>query len=298
MPAKPKIPVYDICTLDKSLNNQKDFLAERFSEYLSRYYDHLHFPHRHSFYHMVLFTSGSGNHSIDFNQYQVKPFQLYAMIPGQVHSWNFDKNVEGYIINFSSSFFRSFLFNQEYLDRFEFFSGISDYSIQSIPIESREKISSLLNNLIQYNNATTESSLDIARSILIQLFNILQQLHPQWQRKPAPVQKYTLLRHFQQLIEKNYRSMKLPKEYADLLYITPNYLNALCQDLLGKSAGELIRERIILEGKRLLTNANMTITEIAYELNFQDNSYFTRFFKKQTEYTPEEFRKKFIINKI
>lgn len=273
-------------------------MAERFSEYLSRHYDHLHFPHRHSFYHLVLFTSGSGNHSIDFNQYPVKPFQLYCMIPGQVHSWNFDKNIEGYIVNFSTAFFKSFLLNQEYLDRFEFFSGISDYSVRQIPAESRDKIAALMEEILHCSNMTGEPSLDIVRSLLVQLFNTIHLLTSQWQRKAVPVQKYTLLRHFQQLIERNYRSMKLPKEYADLLYITPNYLNALCQDLLGKSAGELIRERIILEGKRLLTNANMTITEIAYELNFQDNSYFTRFFKKQTGYTPDEFRKKFIVNTI
>jgi len=64
-----------------------------------------------------------------------------------------------------------------------------------------------------------------------------------------------------------------------------------CQDLLGRSAGEVIRDRVLLEAKRLLTNAGMTATEIAYELNFQDNSYFNRFFKKYEGVTPDEFRR-------
>ncbi|MBD0286067.1 MAG: AraC family transcriptional regulator, partial [Flavisolibacter sp.] len=54
------------------------------------------------------------------------------------------------------------------------------------------------------------------------------------------------------------------------------------------------RDRILLEAKRLLTNADMTITEIAYDLNFQDNAYFNRFFKKNVGMTPDEFRKQFI----
>jgi AraC-like DNA-binding protein len=103
-----------------------------------------------------------------------------------------------------------------------------------------------------------------------------------------------MLNQFRQLIEKHFRLLRLPKEYAELMYITPNYLNALCQDVTGKSAGDLIRDRIILEAKRFLTNANMDISEISYELNFQDNSYFTRFFKKSTGITPEVFRKKMI----
>jgi len=104
-----------------------------------------------------------------------------------------------------------------------------------------------------------------------------------------------LLRNFRRLIDQHYLSIKLPKEYADLLYVTPNHLNALCQDLLGKTAGELIRDRILLGAKRLLTNADMTVAEIAYNLNFQDNSYFNRFFKKYVGITPDDFRKQLTI---
>jgi len=100
-----------------------------------------------------------------------------------------------------------------------------------------------------------------------------------------------LLKNFQKLIEANYIKLKLPKDYANLLYITPNHLNAVCKDLLGMQAGEVIRNRTILEAKRLLTNAQLNITEIAFKLNFSDNSYFTKFFKKFEGITPEEFRK-------
>lgn len=85
--------------------------------------------------------------------------------------------------------------------------------------------------------------------------------------------------------------LRLPKEYAALLYVTPNYLNAFCRHMLGKSAGEIIRNRVLLEAKRLLINADMSIAAIAYQLNFADNSYFTKFFKKYAGVTPEEFRK-------
>jgi AraC-like DNA-binding protein len=102
--------------------------------------------------------------------------------------------------------------------------------------------------------------------------------------------------NFRQLIETNYREKKLTKEYAAMLYVTPNHLNALSKDVTGLSAGELIRDRILLEAKRLLINAQINISQIAAELGFIDNSYFTKFFKKYVGFTPEIFRKQIIKN--
>ena len=132
---------------------------------------------------------------------------------------------------------------------------------------------------------------DVVRVELLRLFFLLQSFVPAVPHPPVPPQKQQTLRHFRQLVEKNYRSLKLPKEYAVLLHITPNHLNALVTSLTGKNAGSIIRERVLLEAKRLLTNAAMSVSEIAYDLEFQDNSYFTRFFKRYTGQTPEAFRK-------
>jgi AraC-like DNA-binding protein len=135
------------------------------------------------------------------------------------------------------------------------------------------------------------------RAELIQLFILVQSAVVAKQPAPtaAVTQKQQVLIAFRKLIDQHYKALRRPGEYAALLYITPGHLNALCQDLLGHSAGEVIRERVLLEAKRLLTNAGMTSTEIAYELNFQDNSYFNRFFKKYVGATPEEFRRRHVV---
>jgi AraC family transcriptional regulator, transcriptional activator of pobA len=292
--SKEKIPVYDICTLSKdNLPQQNNLLVERFGAYLERHSHSLHHAHRHSFYHVVLFTKGSGTHTIDFNQFKVLPYEIYFMIPGQVHSWDFEGSVDGYIINFSDNLFRSFLLNPNYLERFHFFIGISEDSVCQVPSEVQGKVSQLFEELLSEVGIGNgkEGDIDMIRLLLMQLFLIVERSCKGNNKKAVPQQKQVLLRNFRRLIDQHYLSIKLPKEYADLLYITPNHLNALCQDLLGRTAGELIRDRIILEAKRLLTNADMTITEIAYNLNFQDNSYFNRFFKKNVGVTPDEFRK-------
>jgi AraC-like DNA-binding protein len=291
--AKENIPVYDICSISKEPGANDDFLADRLSSYLDKYYHTLHFPHRHSFYHLVIFTRGKGSHSIDFTTFDIKPYQVYFMIPGQVHSWHFEGNMEGFIINFSDNFFKSFLQNPHYMDRFPFFSGISEEGVCQLPVDLHREIAQLLESILRYSGHDWKSHTDMVRVQLLQLFLLIDNSLAASSNRTIPQQKLILLRGFRRLIDTHYRSIRLPKEYADLLYVTPNHLNALCQDLMGKTAGEMIRDRVLLEAKRLLTNARMTVTEIAYDLNFQDNSYFNRFFKKYTGITPDEFRKQF-----
>jgi AraC-like DNA-binding protein len=292
---KASIPVYDICTIDR--RSQQDLLVEELKPYLEKHYHSLHRPHRHSFYHLVLFTGGQGEHTIDFEKFPVKPFQAYFMAPGQVHSWHFGAGVDGYIVHFNESLFTTFLQNSQYLERFHFFRGNADDSVCQLPPEVHAQAVDLFKTMLEETGKGAGQNLDLIRLKLLEFFMLTERSCSARKEKNIPPQKLLLLRSFRQMIEKHFRTTRLPKEYAGLLYITPNHLNALCQDLLGKTAGDLIRDRVLLEAKRLLTNADMTITEIAYELNFQDNSYFNRFFKKNTGLTPDEFRKNFIHQK-
>lgn len=287
------IPVYDICTIDQK-NAQRDLLIERFGPYLKKHYQDLHRPHRHSFYHLVLFTKGKGWHTIDFEKFPVKPYQLYFMVPGQVHSWHFEAGVDGYIVHFNEALFTSFLQNGHYLEQFQFFRGNTEDSICQVLLQEQDRVISLFESMLQEVQEGKEQNLDMIRLRLLELFIIIGRVCSKKKGTNIAKQKLQLLKSYEHLIDKHFRNIKLPKEYAELLYVTPNHLNALCQDLLGKTAGDLIRDRILLEAKRLLTNADMTITEIAYDLNFQDNSYFNRFFKKYVGMTPDEFRKTFI----
>ncbi len=284
---KTGIPIYDICSLTQQ---QDDVLISRFAPYLKSHRN-LHVAHKHSFYHLVFFTKGGGSQTIDFQRVPVKPFQIYFMIPGQVHNWAFESDVDGYIINFSVPFFQSFLLKANYLEDFPFFTGVIADSVIDIPTDVQDGIISLFEQLMGETEETKPLEMDMIRAIMLQLFISIARLGFNTVNKTIPSYNYTLLRSFQKLIEKNYTAIKLPKQYAELLYITPNHLNALCNDVLGIPAGEVIRNRIALEAKRLLINNDLTIFEIANQLNFADNSYFSRFFKKQTGLTPEEFRK-------
>lgn len=264
-------------------------MIARFSEYRHEHQS-LIFPHRHSFYHLVLFTEGVGRHTIDFHHFMAEPYQIYFMIPGQVHSWDFEGEMEGYVVNFSESFFKSFLLQPEYLDSFSFFDQDSSKNVLTIPPDIRVRICGLFEELLAQNKPTAWRE-DLVRVLLLQIFLLIEQSDSANGKKSADKGKNTTVRNFTRLIDKHYDRIRLPGQYAEMLNVTPNHLNALCKEHMGLQAGELIRNRIVLEAKRLLINLDLTVAEIAYRLNFNDNSYFTKFFRKETGMTPEDFRK-------
>ncbi|WP_299250247.1 AraC family transcriptional regulator [uncultured Cytophaga sp.] len=286
---KNNIPTIDICSLSEL--KEDDILINRLSDYLKQH-TNLHFPHKHSFYHLIFFTKGSGFHSIDFDRFNIQKNHIYFMIPGQVHTWEFKGELEGYVVNFSDAFFKSFLLRSDYIESFSFFSGIASACVLNLSKDQGQEVQGTFEELIIQSATSHMHRWDMIRVLLLKIFITLEQKNNEDVLIGVSSYNVALLKNFRKLIEKNYKKLRLPMEYADLLYITPNHLNALCKDQLGIAAGEIIRNRIILEAKRMLINQQISISEIAYELNFKDNSYFSKFFKKQVGIVPEEFRKK------
>lgn len=263
-------------------------MISRLSDYLSDH-QNLVFPHRHSFYHLVFFSEGGGSHTIDFQGFEVKKNQIYFMVPGQVHAWHFEGEMKGFVINFSGTFFQSFLLRPEYLESFSFLSGVTEDAVLNLDEMLAEDVKDLFEGLIAQSKKDGALQIDMIRLILLQIFITIEQSHPHTSRLSVPLQN-AVVRSFLKLVEMHFIEKRLPGNYAELLSVSPNHLNALAKEHLGKQAGEVIRERVLLEAKRLLIMPELTVAEIAYRLNFNDNSYFTRFFRKYAGVTPEAFR--------
>lgn len=285
-----KIPVFDNCSISES--GQENFLAMDLEQYIHKHADMV-FPHRHSFYHLVLFVEGKGSFTIDFTNFTIKPYMAYFMSPGQVHSWEFEGVPKGFVINFAHDFFHSLLLNPEYIGQFGFFSGSADDNVVVVPGPKRERAEFLLKELLQEVPGPDFADHNLLRIILLHFFHLLEdrKTGPQ-EAKPSATGRVTL-EQFKTLLELHFKKEKFPSFYADKLRISSNHLNNLCKAHLGKQAGELIRERVVLEAKRSLIIPGNSITSLSYDLNFSDNSNFTKFFKKHVGMNPEQFRKKY-----
>jgi len=286
---KKSIPVYDLCAVNPQGINH-EISAGPFADYLI-IRNKLIIPHRHEgYYHVVLFTGGTGTVTIDFEQFDLFPGRIYFMVPGQVHCWDLSEEKDGFALNFSERVFSSFMDNAQYLDQFPFLSGIPNHSVIDLNEENLSEAKFFIGQIIKEISEKDNFSLDKACFHLISLFISISRHHDISVRKLVPDQKQTILMNFRRLVNKYYAEKKLPRDYAHMLFVTPNRLNTITNELTGRSAGEIIRDRILLEAKRLLVNADMSIAEIAFKLNFTDNSYFTKFFKKYAGVTPEDFK--------
>lgn len=291
--SKAKLPTYTIDTLKDRPALDKDIVADGLAHYIDEHRN-LKFPHKHNFYHLVYFSKGGGSHSIDFVQFPVEAGQIYFMIPGQVHSWEFEGEVDGFIVNFSEFFILSWLADPRYLEQFRFLSGNAKEQVIQLQQPLCTEVETALNMLVKEVNDEQPLKDDLARTSLLEVLIRVSRVQPQAQQAGTTGYNTVLMHNFRKLIEQHFKEKRLTKDYAAMLYITPNHLNALCKNETGRPAGELIRDRVLLEAKRLLINARMSITEIAHELDFEDNSYFSKFFKKYEGITPEVFRKQII----
>lgn len=283
------LPTYSICNLLGADRCMTEIVVMRLRDFVALHTDIL-FPHRHNFYQIVLFTKGGGQHSIDFERYDVQPHQVYYMAPGQTHTWEFDADTDGYLINFNESFFTSICHNPHFVRDFPLFNTISSGSVNTLDMACCAALEQTFEQMLEEFENGGEYIMDILRGMLIIILVRLSRVVPNTFQEGVSRHNLTLMHEFEKLIEQWYREKRLPKAYAELMFITPNHLNALTNSVVGKSAGELIRERILLEAKRMLANSDLMVGQIAEALNFEDNAYFTRFFKKYLGTTPEKFR--------
>lgn len=283
------MPTYSICNLIGADRCMTEIVVTRLRDFVETHRD-IQFPHRHDFYQIVLFTRGGGQHSIDFQQYTVVPHQVYYMAPGQIHTWLFDASADGYLVNFNESFFTSTCHNPNFVRDFPLFNNISGLAVNTLDMACCAEVEQIFAQMLEEFITGGDFKMDILRGMLTIILVKLSRVMPTAFNEDVPKHNVVLMRQFEKLIDLNFREKRLPKEYAELLFITPNHLNALTNSVMGKNAGELIRERILLEAKRLLVNSDLLIGQIAEMLHFEDNAYFARFFKKYTGTTPEGFR--------
>jgi AraC-like DNA-binding protein len=235
----------------------------------------------------LLVTEGKGTHAIDLQHLDLRPQRLFLILPGQIHTLADVSNVNGRVLLFNDTFLP--------LSRRKFSGGIWPVLTTNQPRAIRLPTTDMeywVASLAEMERELT-SKQEYRQEILFHTVSLLlirsARSHGARSQKRSNV-PYDFLFNFQELIEENFMTLKTPRDYAAKMNITPNYLNALCRKKSGKSAGELIRQRILLEAKRLLAHSTMSISEIAFQLGFEDNSYFGRYFRRYTRLTPGEFR--------
>lgn len=247
-------------------------------------------PHRHNYYEVLYVLEGEGTHVIDFEPHSIQPHTFYFLSTGQIHFWQLSKPLKGFALLFPDEFLG---FPSSKILRahdFSFFHQVGLAPHLLIGKEQRPVFSGLLEGLeLEFNNEV-ERSLTVLRSYVHILLTKLNRLYRAEHPEDHPAETSSLVRQFEQLVSEHFLEDHSVQDYAKKMGISPSHLRDLVKADTGTSPGTMIRQKLILEAKRLLAHSEGTVAEIGYQLNFEDSSYFGRFFKRETGMSPTAFR--------
>lgn len=247
--------------------------------------------HRHNYYELLFFIKGSGTHMIDFDNHDINHQSIHFVSAGQVHALNRGKETKGYVVAFSKEFVFLHTADKTILNDLPAFNKTAG-PVLKLDDKSCAEMESLVRSMErEYNNANAFKEKLLGSYISILLLKCRLLFNESVSAKTIDNSSRQLLLRFNDLLEEQFIRLHKVNEYADLLHVSPNHLSETIKKITGKTAGDLIQDRLILEAKRLLLHSGVTAKEIAYHLHYNDPSYFSRFFKTNTGLAPEEFRK-------
>ena len=283
------LPVYSLDNFSSNERKSQQFQVEVFDA--KRHFS-VKYPHRHDFFEVLYLQKGSGFHVIDGNHYEISPPCVFFMSPGQAHKIEFSHDIEGYIFIFTADFYLANRNNQNSLIEFPFFYNLKQDN-PPLLLEKKKDVT-FLEGLFQRSISELDQNeinrLDILRSLLDLILMTCSSRYHTLENMNGKGRGHILVKQFYHFVEENnHRNLSL-KEYAALLAVTPNHLTQMVKLHTGKTSSQIIRAKQILEIKRLLVHTNLSVAEIAHQLHFEDQSYFTKFFKRESGYSPLQYR--------
>lgn len=274
------------------VNPQNGNLAFKFFSFDDNgFFDHLQ---RNNYFSLIWVKEGIGKIKADFTEYDFKANSLFAFSPYQPYMILTDKPIKGVAIYFHPEFFciykhhkevssNGVLYNNVYQPPFVTVDDASAATFQMLC----EQIKTEMQNpaLAQY-----ELLVSYLKIFLITASRLKIQQHIQAARDMKENKEPFILQKLKDAIEENFKTKHSPADYAEMLYITPKALAKITKAHFSKTLSSLINERIIIEAKRELYLTDKTVKEIAYELGYEDEYYFSRFFKVNADVSPQMYR--------
>lgn len=279
-------PLYSIGHFINQPDNPTEFEITRFEQMEEPDVDD---PHKHTFYEIIWIDSGKSRQTIDYIEYELSPASLFFISPGQLHLFEEWEPLRGGSILFSEDFF---LLNQQDKDKLFELSFLDNFYANPLLKPTAENFADIRHTieLLCREQQRSDRSNTITQSLLHVLLAQIQRCIDLEDGQPLSKKYVILYKKLKSLLDQHFAENLPVSAYADKLNITQHHLNLVCKQVTGKTASDVVRSRSMLEAKRLITFSDLTITEVASQLNFLDSSYFARVFRSETGLSPVAFK--------
>lgn len=236
---------------------------------------------------IVLCTSGSGRVKINLEEYEIKAPQLVTLMPGQVFELLSDiDTIEGYVISLSKRFIDMINlpgWQHQYMNMFNNpITDIDQDMFASLRIFYSILYRAVTNDKNPFRLQIIENLISVFYYGGVSSFDTEVETNLKY--------KNHIVAHFLELVQQHYREERLIQYYAGRLCITPKYLSKLVKDHTGRAAADWIEQHVILDARALLHSTDLSIQQIATTLNFPNQSFFGKYFKRATGVSPKQYR--------
>jgi AraC family transcriptional regulator, transcriptional activator of pobA len=245
-------------------------------------------PHSHDYHELIIGVKGSLEHFIDFTTTRMQAPFVSFVTRGKTHLAKpmvSDGACDIRVIRFREDFLPDMTYS-----RYTQFHGSANFEMK--PNGYFMRMVSLC-EMIHFEHTQPSPNLSVERDLLKALLTIISSEHD----KIAPEEtasidtRNTTFRNFIKILEENFARDVGVDFYAAKLFMSSRNLNLVCQQVISKSVSEIIEERKMAEGKKLLAQTDKSISEIGFEIGYNDKACFSTVFKRKNGQTPSEFRK-------
>ncbi len=254
------------------------------------YFDHIQ---RNNYYSLIWITEGSGKVKADFSEYDFAQNSLFAFSPYQPFMFSAEK-MKGTAIHFHPDFFcihkhhaevacNGVLFNNIYQPPFTLVNEATATAFAMFMEQMKNEMKNVA--LAQY-----EILVSYLKIFLITASRVKAEQQPSTLEFASDLKEPFVLQNLKDAIEKDFKKKHSASEYAETLNISAKALAKITKSYFNKTITELISERIVIEAKRELYLTKKTVKEIAYELGYEDEHYFSRFFRTNADVSPQLYR--------
>jgi len=248
--------------------------------------------HRSDHYTIFFMEEGTGDYWVDFNAFQIKGAGIFFLSPGQVLTVEAESMKKGYEISFDREFYCVETHGKEIACNGVLFNNMHRATFIPLDVNELGIFQQLIQQMINELERPGQAHRDMLDAYL-RMFLIEALRRNDNKAKPSTDERddpNRLVGEFIALVDKHFQKVHAVADYAEMLHVSPKSIAKRLNATGYKTPTEIIRDRIVLEAKRDLRFTQKSVKEIAFDLGFDDPAYFTRYFKKSANESPQAYR--------
>lgn len=278
---------------DFGLDNTSELIDNGFGLYSSARVKDRIGPLKSKFYRVAICRRGFVNVDCGLETFNHQRNTIHFNFPSQLFSL-YDKSEDmfAYYILFTEKFIEDILPLKNIQQQFPFldYEGVPFFQLTESEATEIEDLFFKIDNEIKRKDKGVKQTIQLYINLILIAANRSYQ-RQNLSKKVEPQKDGTVVTRYKKLVSQYFITKRNVSDYASMIAVTPNHLSKLIKEQTGKNASSFIEEMLLMESKALLRHTELSISEIAYQLDFTDPSHFNKFFKKGAETTPLQYRK-------